>query len=83
MALLSKWHELIITQDFKHFLDITALLKANNIVCKEKIQNIGHGNRRNGQLGGLGENSNYSNIYQIFVKQHDFEHAKMLIKHHH
>ena len=79
MALFSQWVELIITQDSGYFARVSTLLTDNGIVDRDKIQNIGHGNRRHGQLGSLGENPNRSNLYQIFVKKTDIERAKVLI----
>lgn len=82
MTLFSRWVELIITQDSLRFAAVTELLKANGIAYKEEIQNIGHGNRQHGQLGALGENSNYTNLYQLFVKRCDLERAKALLAQH-
>lgn len=79
MALFSQWVELIITQDSGYFARVSTLLTDNGIVYRDKIQNIGHGNRRHGQLGSLGENPSCSNLYQIFVKKTDIERAKVLI----
>ena len=79
MALFSKWVELIITQDSRYFANVSTLLTDNGIAYREKIQNIGHGNRRHGQLGSLGENPGCSNLYQIFVKKDDIEQAKKYI----
>ena len=82
MAFFTKWVELVITQDPGHFAKVSALLADNCVAYKEKIQNIGHGNRRHGQLGSLGENSRYSNLYQIFVKKDDLEQAQKLVVQH-
>lgn len=82
MALFTKWVELIITQDSGYFARVSALLTDNGIAYRDKIQNIGHGNRRHGQLGSLGENTSCSNLYQIFVKKADLEQAKKLIAQH-
>lgn len=81
MGLFNKWKELIITQNSVTFADVCAILKKSGIAYKEKTQNIGHGNRRTGLTGSLGENPSYSYLYQIFVKQDDFDHAKSLIAH--
>lgn len=82
MALFTKWVELIITQDSGYFAKVSTLLTDNGIAYKDKIQNIGHGNRRHGQLGSLGENPGCSNLYQIFVKKDDIEQAKKFIAQH-
>jgi len=79
MALFTKWVELIITQDSRYFANVSTLLTDNGIAYREKIQNIGYGNRRHGQLGSLGENPGCSNLYQIFVKKDDIEQAKKYI----
>ena len=81
MALFTKWVELIITQDSGYFAKVSTLLTDNGIAYRDKIQNIGHGNRRHGQLGSLGENPCCSNLYQIFVKKDDLEKCKLLIAH--
>ena len=82
MSLFTKWVELIITQDSGYFAKVSTLLTDNGIAYKDKIQNIGHGNRRHGQLGSLGENPGCSNLYQIFVKKDDIEQAKKFIAQH-
>ena len=82
MALFTKWVELIITQDSRYFANVSTLLTDNGIAYRDKIQNIGHGNRRHGQLGSLGENPSCSNLYQIFVKKDDIEQAKKFIAQH-
>lgn len=82
MSLFTKWVELIITQDSGCFAKVSTLLTDNGIAYKDKIQNIGHGNRRHGQLGSLGENPGCSNLYQIFVKKDDIEQAKKFIAQH-
>lgn len=79
MVLFPKWAELIITQDSGYFARVSTLLADNGIAYKDKIQNIGHGNRRHGQSGALGENPGYSNLYQIFVRKTDITNAKALI----
>lgn len=79
MTLFSKWTELMITQDSSYFAKVTTLLKSNGIAYQEKIQNIGHGNRRYGQLGSVGESSVSSNLYQIYVKKSDYTSAKALL----
>ena len=82
MALFTKWVELIITQDSRYFANVSTLLTDNGIAYRDKIQNIGHGNRRHGQLGSLGENPSCSNLYQIFVKKDDIEQSKKFIAQH-
>ena len=82
MGLFTKWVELIITQDSGYFAKVSTLLTDNGIAYRDKIQNIGHGNRRHGQLGSLGENPGCSNLYQIFVKKDELEIAKKLIMQH-
>ena len=79
MLLFSKWVELVITQDSGFFANVSALLRKAGIEYKDKIQNVGHGNRRHGEISAIGENISYSNLYQIFVKQADFENAKALM----
>ena len=79
MFLFSKWVELIITQDSVYFAKASTLLTDKGIAYRDKIQYIGHGNRRNGQLGSLGENPRCSNLYQIFVKKDDLEKAKTIL----
>ncbi len=79
MTLFTQWVELIITQDSGYFVKVSTALRSAGIAYKEKIQNIGHGNRQHGQIGAIGENTNYSNMYQIFVKKADIEYAKVLI----
>ena len=81
MALFTKWVELIITQDSGYFAKVSTLLTGKGIAYRDKIQNIGHGNRRHGQLGSLGEKPSCSNLYQIFVKKDDLEKCKLLITH--
>lgn len=79
LDLFSQWNELIITQDGETFMKVCASLKRAGIAYKEKIQNIGHGNRRTGQIGSLGENESHSHIYQIYVKKADIAQAKALV----
>lgn len=79
MRLFTQWVELVITQDSEQFIKVRTSLKNAGIAYKEKIQNIGHGNRRNGQIGSLGENANCSNMYQIYVKKADLAQAKAVI----
>ena len=79
MFLFSKWVELIITRDSGCFANVSALLKNAGIAYKDKIQNMGHGNRRHGEIGAIGENANDANLYQIFVKKADLENAKALM----
>ena len=79
MTLFSQWIELIITQDSGYFVNVCTSLRNAGIAYKEKSQGIGHGNRRHGQIGSLGENTNYSNMYQVFVKKADLGYAKALI----
>lgn len=82
MALFTKWVELIITQDSGYFAKVSTMLTDNGVAYRDKIQNIGHGSRRHGQLGSLGENPSCSNLYQIFVKKDDIEQAKKFIAQH-
>lgn len=82
MALFTKWVELIITQDSRYFANVSTLLTDNGIAYRDKIQNIGHGNRRHGQLGSLGEKNSCSNLYQIFVKKDELEQAKKIVMQH-
>lgn len=79
MSLFNKWKELIITQDGVKFDIACTVLKNSGIVFKGKSQYIGHGNRRTGKIGSLGENSSFLHLYQIFVQQKDFDLAKSLI----
>lgn len=79
MELFTQWKELFITQDGEKFFKVKALLKNSGISCKEKIQNMGHNNRRNGQLGSIGESPEYASIYQLYVKKADLGKAKALI----
>ena len=79
MFLLSKWVELIITQDSECYANVCTSLRKAGIEYKDKIQNVGHGNRRYGEIGAIGEKASYSNLYQIFVKKADLETAKALI----
>ena len=79
MSLFVKWKELLITQDSTRFVKACTLLQNAGVEYKERIQNMGHGNRRYGQIGSLGERAGCSNIYQIFVKATDLEHAKNFI----
>ncbi len=82
MAFFTKWVELIVTQDSGYFAKVSTLLSDNGIAYRDKIQNIGHENRRYGQLGSLGENSSCSNLYQIFVKKDELEQAKKIVMQH-
>ena len=77
----SGWVELIVTQDAECYANVINLLKNTGLVYKDKIQNIGHGNRRHGGIGAIGENISFSNLFQIFVKKADLEYAKALIAH--
>lgn len=79
MCLFTKWVELIITQDSERFIKVRMLLQNAGIVYRENLQNIGHGNRRNGHIGALGENPSYANLYQIYVKKTDAQQAKAVI----
>lgn len=81
MRLFNKWKELIITQNSVTYSDTCTILHKSGIAYKEKMQNIGHGNRRTGLTGSIGENPSYSYLYQIFVKQNDLDYAKSLIIH--
>lgn len=82
MSLFVKWKELLVTQDSTRFVSVCTLLQNAGIEYKEKTQNIGHGNRRHGQIGSIGENSAYANLFQVFVKVADLEHAKRVITSH-
>ncbi len=79
MRIFPLWSELYLTQDIERFLKVSILLKNAGIAHKEKIQNVGHENRRNGHIGSLGESASLSNIYQIYVRKADVEKAKALI----
>lgn len=79
MSLFVKWKELLVTQDSTRFVTVCTLLQNAGIEYKEKTQNIGHGNRRHGQIGSIGENSAYANLFQVFVKVADLELAKRVI----
>ena len=81
MGLFTRWVELFITQENEKFVNVSMLLENAGIEYKEKIQNIGHSNRRSGYLGSLGENPRYANMYQVFVKKTDVEKAKAVISH--
>lgn len=77
--LFAQWVELVITQDSEEFVKVSMLLKNAGIAYRERIQHIGHGDRRNGQIGSLGENASCSNLYQIYVKKADAAQAKAVI----
>ena len=79
MTLFAHLVELMFTQDSGYFAKVSNVLRGAGIAYKVKIQNIGHSNRRGGLIGAIGENTNYSNMYQIFVKKTDVEYAKALI----
>lgn len=81
MGLFTRWVELMITQDNQKFLNMCMALENAGIPYKDKMQYIGHGTRRNGQIGALGENPKCANLYQIFVKKADMEKAKVAILH--
>ncbi len=73
-----KWCELTITNDEDRYIKIMGALEAAGVQCRVKVQNIGHGNRRTGSLGALGENRRYVCIYQIYVQKTHIERAKLI-----
>lgn len=77
--MFAQWTELIITQDSTHFVTATTLLRNAGIAYRERRQNIGHSNRRNGEIGSLGENAGCTNLYQIYVKKADVAQAKAVL----
>lgn len=79
MSLFVKWKELLVTQDSTRFVTVCTLLQNAGIEYKEKTQNIGHGNRRHGQIGSIGESSAYANLFQVFVKAADIERSEAII----
>ncbi len=79
MCLFSPWKELLITQQIEKYVRAIALLKDAGIAYRESMQNMGHGSRRSGQIGALGENVSDSVLYQIYVKKADMERAKAVI----
>lgn len=79
MCLFVQWKELLITQQIEKYVKTTMLLKNAGIAYREQIQNIGHGSRRSGQIGSLGEKTSYSIMYQIYVKKADLEQANAII----
>lgn len=79
MGLFTRWVELMITQDNQKFVNTCTALDNAGIPYRDKMQYIGHGTRRNGQIGALGENPKHANLYQIFVKKGDAERAKWVI----
>lgn len=81
MGLFNIWNELIITQDRNKFDSACAVLTNFGIAYKEKSQHIGYSNRRSGAIGSLGENTDYSYLYQIFVHRKDLDMARSLIFH--
>ena len=80
MCFITKWTEILITQDMEKFLKTRTALDSARIEYKENIQNMGHGTRRSGQIGSLGENSSRANLYQILVRRADIERAKAAIR---
>ena len=79
MCLFSPWKELLITQQIEKYVRAIALLKDSGIAYRESMQNMGHGSRRSGQIGVLGENTVVSVLYQIYVKKADLERAKAVL----
>lgn len=76
MSLFTRWVELLITQDSVQFAEVCAKLLNSGIAYKERVQHLGHSNRRSGQIASVGENARYANMYQIYVKKKDLEHAQ-------
>ena len=79
MSLFVRWVELLITQDNQKFVNTCTALDNAGIPYRDKMQYIGHGTRRNGRIGALGENPKHANLYQIFVKKGDAERAKWVV----
>ena len=79
MSLFARWVELLVTQDSVQYAEACTKLMDAGVAYKERIQHIGHGNRRFGLIGSFGENARYSNMYQIYVKKKDLEQAQTAI----
>ena len=72
----SKWTELTTTLNPSTYFFITESLKNAHIPYKTKASNIGHGNRRTGIMGSIGEQVEFETQYYIFVEKANVEYAK-------
>ncbi|MBS4879802.1 MAG: hypothetical protein KH138_05760 [Firmicutes bacterium] len=70
-----RWQELLITNDTEHFTNVVHILTVAGVPFRTKVQNIGHCNRHSGYIGGLGEQQQYSILYQVFVKRKHLQQA--------
>ena len=78
MSIFVRWAELIITQDSVQFAEVCTKLLNAGIPYKERVQHMGHSNRRTGLIGSLGENAMYSTMYYLYVKKADLEKAQVI-----
>lgn len=74
------WVELATTNDAEYHIRLIGELNKAKIPYREKVQYMGHGDRRGGQISALGENQQYINLYQIFVRADDIEQAKCVCR---
>lgn len=70
-----KYSILFTTLDIEHYEKVKNILTKNDIFFISRVRSNTHG--KSG-LGQLGENSNFSSVYEILVKHKDYEKAKIL-----
>ena len=68
MALFGNWAELTVTNDVRRYGSILEKLDSAGIAYREKIQQLGHGDRR---MGNLGAGGGSGVLYQVFVRKTD------------
>ncbi len=79
MGIFTCWTELLVTQDSVQYAETCTKLANAGIAYKERIQHIGHGDRRSGLMASFGENARYANMYQIYVKKKELEDAQGIV----
>lgn len=72
---LLKYSVLFTTFDIEQYSKVKKILENNNIFYIHRTRNNTHGNSG---LGKLGENENYSTVFEILVKKVDYEKARYL-----
>ena len=77
MALFGNWAELTVTNDVRRYGSILEKLDSAGIAYREKIQQLGHGDRR---MGNLGAGGGSGVLYQVFVRKTDLEKALLLLR---
>lgn len=77
MALFGNWTELTVTSDARRYGSVLEKLDSAGIAYREKIQQLGHGDRR---MGNLGAGGGSGVLYQVFVRKTDLEKALLLLR---